>query len=198
MAQNTYKKKTTSKKSRKGSKRGQKPLFFKDRRFHLACGFLLMGISIFLFISFISYLFAGKADQSLIGSVTLDWASMKTIGPEVENWLGLLGAVSGYIFIYRWFGVTAFTIPLLVFMAGARIVFKKNILPWGSTLRLSLFLVFWLGLLLGYLWLHYDITGIGLSAVGLGSNWHWFWMAYWGGEPIWYFYWDWWFLLSIS
>jgi len=167
MAQNTYKRKPTSKKSRKG-KQTQKPWFFEDRRFHLAFGFFLMGIAIFLFISFISYLFTGKADQSLIGSVNLNWEGLKTIGPKVENWLGLLGAVSGYVFIYRWFGITAFTIPLLVFMAGARIVFHKNLLPLGPTIRLSLFLVFWLGLLLGYLWLHFDNAGIGFISGGLG------------------------------
>jgi len=168
MAQNTYKRKPASKKSRKAHKKGSKPWFFRDRRFHLACGFFLMGIGIFLLISFISYLFTGKADQSLIGSVHLNWEGLKTIRSVVENWLGLLGAVSGYIFIYRWFGITAFTIPLLVFLAGARIVFHKNLLPWGPILRLSLFLVFWLGLLLGYLWLNFEIDGIGFISGGLG------------------------------
>jgi len=168
MAQNTYKRKPASKKSRKAHKKGSKPWFFRDQRFHLACGFFLMGIGIFLLISFISYLFTGKADQSLIGSVHLNWEGLKTIGSVVENWLGLLGAVSGYIFIYRWFGITAFIIPLLVFMAGTRIVFYKNLLPWGPILRLSLFLVFWLGLLLGYLWLNFEIDGIGFISGGLG------------------------------
>ena len=83
-----------------------------------------MGVSIFLLISFISYLFTGKADQSLIGSVQLNWESLKSIGPVVENWLGLLGAVCGYIFIYRWFGIAAFTIPLLDFLSGYKIVFQ--------------------------------------------------------------------------
>lgn len=168
MAQNTYKRKTASNKSRKAHKKGSKPWFFRDRRFHLACGFFLMGTAIFLLISFISYLFTGNADQSLIGSVHLNWEGLKTIGSVVENWLGLLGAVSGYIFIYRWFGVAAFTIPLLVFLAGTRIVFHKNLLPWGPTLHLSLFLVFWLGLLLGYLWLNFEIDQIGFISGGLG------------------------------
>lgn len=168
MAQNTYKKKPVASKTRKGTRKGQKPLFFKDRRFHLAFGFFLMGIAVFLAISFISYLFTGKADQSLIGSVQLDWDGLKTIGSVVENWLGWLGAVCGYVFIYRWFGITAFVIPLLVFLAGSRIVFQKNLLPWGPTLRLSLFLVFWLSLLLGYLWLHFESPGIGFISGALG------------------------------
>ncbi len=167
MAQNTYKRKPASKKPRKAHKKDSKPWFFRDRRFHLACGFSLMGIAIFLLISFISYLFTGKADQSLIGS-TQDWEGLKTIGLEVKNWLGILGARSGYIFIYRWFGITAFTIPLLVFLAGARIVFHKNLLPWWPTLRLSLFMVFWLGLLLGYLWHRFEFEGIRFICGGLG------------------------------
>ncbi len=168
MAQNTYKRKPTSKKSGKRKSKKSTPPFYKDRRFHLASGFFMIGLAIFLLISFVSYLFTGKADQSLIGSVELNWTSLKSIGPVVENWLGLLGAVCGYIFIYRWFGVAAFVIPLLIFLSGFRIVFSKNLIPWGPTLRLSLFLVFWLSLLLGYLWLQFEPAGIAFLSGGLG------------------------------
>jgi len=140
----------------------------KDRRFHLALGFFMLILSTFLLVSFISYLFTGKADQNLIGSVQLTWENLKTLGPEVRNWLGLLGAVSGYLFIYRWFGVAAFTIPILTFLTGYRIIFGKNLLPWGPVIRISLFLVFWLGLLLGYLWLQFEPSGIGFISGGLG------------------------------
>ena len=167
MAQNTYKRKT-AKKTVKRKRKGQKPLFFKDRKFHLAAGFFLIGLAIFLFISFVSYLFTGKEDQSLIGSVQLNWENLKAIGPVVENWLGLLGAVSGYIFIYRWFGIAAFVIPMMIFLTGIKIVFNKSLLPWGATLRFSLFLIFWLGLLLGYLWLQFEFATIGFISGGLG------------------------------
>lgn len=90
------------------------------------------------------------------------------MGSKVENWLGFLGAKSSKIFIYHWFGISAFTIPLLVFLAGVRIVFKKNLLPWEPTLRLSFFLVFWLGLLLGYLWHHFEIEGLAFICGGFG------------------------------
>ena len=167
MAQNTYKRKSTTKK-RKQKKKGGRPFFLKDRRFHLALGFFMLILSTFLLVSFVSYLFTGKADQNLIGSVQLGWDNLKALGPEVRNWLGLLGAVSGYLFIYRWFGVAAFTIPVLIFLTGYRIIFGKNLLPWGPAIRVSLFLVFWLGLLLGYLWLQFEPSGIGFISGGLG------------------------------
>ena len=47
----------------------QKPSFkniFKDRRFMLVCGFGLLFFSFYLLIAFVSYLFTGKADQSLV------------------------------------------------------------------------------------------------------------------------------------
>lgn len=128
----------------------------------------MLMLSAFLLVSFVSYLFTGKADQNLIGSVQLNWESLKSLGPVVENWLGLLGAVSGYVFIYRWFGIAALIIPLLIFLGGYRIIFNKNLLPWGPVLRLSLFLIFWLGLLLGYLWLQFEPSGIGFISGGLG------------------------------
>lgn len=134
----------------------------------MALGFFMVVLAAFLLVSFVSYLFTGKADQNLIGSVQLNWENLKSLGPVVENWLGLLGAVSGYIFIYRWFGIAAFTIPLLIFLGGYRVIFNKNLLPWGPTLRVSLFLVFWLGLLLGYLWLQFEPSGIGFFSGGLG------------------------------
>jgi len=168
MAQNTYKRKPTSTKSEKRKKKKSGTPFYRDRRFHLATGFFLIGLAVFLLISFVSYLFTGKADQSLIGNVELNWENLKTLGPVVQNWLGLLGAVCGYIFIYRWFGIAAFIIPLLIFMAGFRIVFNRNLLPWGPTLRLSMFLVFWLGLLMGYLWLKFEPAGIGFLSGVLG------------------------------
>jgi S-DNA-T family DNA segregation ATPase FtsK/SpoIIIE len=167
MAQNTYKRKPT-KKSGKRKKKSQNPLFFKDRRFHLAAGFFLIGLAIFLMISFVSYLFTGKADQSLIGSVQFNWESLKALGTEVQNWLGLLGAVSSSVFIFRWFGIAAFTIPLLIFLVGVKIVFNKNLLPWGATIKLSLFLVFWLGLLLGYLYNQFEIGALKFVCGGLG------------------------------
>ena len=71
--QNTYKKPTISLEETleeiKPIPKLQKPslkTFFKDRRFALVCGFGLLFFSFYLLIAFVSYLFTGKADQSLV------------------------------------------------------------------------------------------------------------------------------------
>jgi DNA segregation ATPase FtsK/SpoIIIE, S-DNA-T family len=89
MAENTYKSNTfkkpeKEKKSKSKTKSKFSFEFFKDPRFHLASGFLLLMISIFLFFAFVSYLFTGKADQSVVESLG------STDLRESENWLGIV------------------------------------------------------------------------------------------------------------
>ncbi|MEJ0056244.1 MAG: DNA translocase FtsK 4TM domain-containing protein [Bacteroidota bacterium] len=66
----------------------------------------------FLVTAFISYLFTGKADQSVVEG----WADSTMIesGKETDNWLGFFGAVTSHYFIFRWFGISAFFIPAII------------------------------------------------------------------------------------
>src|SRR5688572_17551441 len=128
MAENTYKSNTfkkpeKEKKSKSKSKSKFSLEFLKDPRFHLASGFLTLMTSIFLFAAFVSYLFTGKADQSVVES--LGSAELR----EVENWLGLAGAITSEYLVHRWLGISAFFIPPILFIIGFRTVFKRELLP---------------------------------------------------------------------
>ena len=96
MAENTYKsntfKKPEKEKRSKASKGGSRFNldFFRDPRLHLAVGFFLLITSLFLFTAFVSYLFTGKADQSVVEA--LGDSTLVESGKEAENWLGLYGA----------------------------------------------------------------------------------------------------------
>ena len=83
--------------------------FFKDPRFHLASGFVLLVISVFLFGAFVSYLFTGKADQSVMESASD--GSLVATAKEAENWLGMAGAYASHYLVFRWLGISAFFIP---------------------------------------------------------------------------------------
>ena len=131
MAQNTYKSNTFKKpeKEKKGKASTKTKLslgFVKDPRFKLAIGFFLMIASIFLFLSMLSYLFTGQADQSVVEAP--DSSSLIESGKEATNWLGLYGAVTSHYFIFRWFGISAFFIPPLLFIIGFKIVFNRELL----------------------------------------------------------------------
>ena len=163
MAENTYKSNTFKKPEKeKKTKGGSKSKFnfgigfFKDPRFILAAGFFLLIISLYLFTSFISYLFAGKADQSVVEAVSS--TSLLDSGKEAENWLGLYGAITSHYLIFKWLGISAFFIPPLLFLLGFRMVFKRDLLPIFSVFILSVFAGLWLSLLLGYI--THSISGV--------------------------------------
>ena len=149
MGKNTYKsntfKKSKSEKKRMSFKFG----FFKDRRFQLTLGIFLLTASVFLIASFISYLFTGKADQSVVESISS--SAIKDSGFEIENWFGLVGGLSSHYFIYKWFGVASFLIPPFLFILGWYILSKKQLLSIKSSFQFILFFVFWLSTLFGYI-----------------------------------------------
>lgn len=158
MAQNTYKSNTfkkpeKSKKSKSADKPGRFSFeFLKDPRFKLAVGFFLMIAGVYLFFSLFSYLFTGKADFSEVGDTNglgnlIDALREK----EIHNWLGLYGAVISHYFIFRWFGISAFFIPPLMFLLGFRVVFKRELVRLFSFTLFAVFSGLWLCLLLGYM-----------------------------------------------
>lgn len=153
MAQNTYKsntfKKPEKEKKGKAAKTKFSLGFLKDPRFKLAAGFFLMIVGVYLFLSLFSYLFTGKADQSVVADIGT--SGLVESGKDAENWLGLYGAWISHLFIFRWFGIAAFTIPPLLFIIGFKIVFNRQLLPIYSFTVFSVFSGLWLCLLLGYM-----------------------------------------------
>src|SRR6267154_1738933 len=90
---NTFKKPEKEKKAKSGKSKSSFSFdFFKDQRFILAIGFFLIIISLYLFTAFVSYVFTGKADQSVIEA--LGDTSVVDSGKETGNWLGLWGAIT--------------------------------------------------------------------------------------------------------
>ncbi|QCK14735.1 DNA translocase FtsK [Mangrovivirga cuniculi] len=171
MAANTYKSNNFKKKKSKGSKKKKKLnfkfSFLSDRRLHLIFGFFFLITSLFLLIAFISYLFTGKADQSIVES--LGDASLITEGREAENWMKLFGAVVSYYFIFKWLGIGAFLIPPLMFNWGYSIVFKRTLLPVKSSTVFVIFTSFWLSTLLGYVVVKsQDESALGFLCGGIG------------------------------
>ena len=120
----------------------------RDRRFHLFFGFGLLLASLYLTIAFTSFLFTGHADQSVVAA--LSTTPLREAGQESGNWLGLLGAWSAQLFIYKLFGVAAFALIPIVFFLGYKIVFRSDKGSVSYVLALGLFTMAWLSVLLGY------------------------------------------------
>jgi DNA segregation ATPase FtsK/SpoIIIE, S-DNA-T family len=168
MAKNSYKS-NTFKEPAKPKKEGFKLKFgfFKDPRVHLSVGLFLLISAFFLFTAFLSYLFTGKADQSVIEAV--NELGLMQSAEEAENWLGLYGALFSHYFIFKWFGLSAFFIPPVLFLSGYLILFKKELLRLSASIVFSVFFMVWISLLLGSVVLGAnDITEWGFLSGGMG------------------------------
>jgi DNA segregation ATPase FtsK/SpoIIIE, S-DNA-T family len=94
--------------------------FLTDERFKVALGILISGLAILLVISFVSYIFTWKSDQSF------NWSRVFS-DPEykVDNWAGKLGAYFSNLFINRWFGIASFAVPFILLLMGFRLMRVK-------------------------------------------------------------------------
>ena len=181
MAQNTYKKPTSKEKTSKSVKLNT--AFFKEEKFQLALGWACLLISVFLLMSFISYLQTGKADQSVVESSP--FFNVKPSGAEVKNWFGLIGASTAHFFIFKWFGIISLLIPPFLFITGMRIAYNKEIYSIRKSFVFTIFYLLWTSLLIGYVVLNsnemtewaflsgglgYELAIIGDSLMGWGTT----------------------------
>jgi len=120
-------------------------------------GIVIMAISVALLISFASFLADGNADQNIVES--LFSTNPVAQGMESKNWAGLLGAVIGYIFVYRGFGIASFLGLIPLFAWGWLWYKKESLLDIRKTTQMVFFLMFWISLVLGYLVFIFDISG---------------------------------------
>jgi S-DNA-T family DNA segregation ATPase FtsK/SpoIIIE len=129
-----------------------------DERFKVALGIITSGFAVLLFISFVSYLFTWKTDQSF------EWSRVFS-DPEykVENWSGKVGAYFSNLFMNRWFGIASFAVPFLLLLIGFRLMrvrIKNLSLIFRNTVVGMLLLSIWLGFILR------DFSGILGSGLG--------------------------------
>jgi len=128
--------------------------FLRDRRFQLFLGFFFLLGSIYLTIAFLSFVFTGHSDQSVVEGISN--TQVKEAGQESGNWLGLVGAILAQVLIYKGFGVAAFAVIPIVFFLGYKIVFRRPGVSLSYVLALCLFSMVWLSILLGYVVLSLD------------------------------------------
>lgn len=111
--------------------------FLKDERTHKIAGLLCLLLSVYMVIAFTSYFVTGNKDQALDGTTA-------------SNWMGHFGRVISNLFIYDWFGIASYAVPLLLFLAGVKILFDVSLLPFNKTLRYSFFGGIWASTFFGY------------------------------------------------
>ncbi|MCB0762647.1 MAG: DNA translocase FtsK [Flavobacteriales bacterium] len=128
--------------------------FSRDARVRKIAGAFLAISSIFLALSFLSYMFTGHIDLRLIES---DAATIE--GQEhFKNIMGKAGAHVAWFFMNQYFGIAAILIPFISFLWGVKLWFGKKLLPFGKSIRLSFIGLFFIPLFLGF-FIHRQVEG---------------------------------------
>ncbi len=117
-----------------------KVLGFKDmlhnEKVNFVLGCLLVCVSVYLILAFISYFSTGAADQSLIEDPR-DGEIMNA-HHEFSNTCGSIGSYASWYFIKRCFGLPAFLIPVFILLLGTNLIraFRVNLLKWFLSLMI--------------------------------------------------------------
>jgi S-DNA-T family DNA segregation ATPase FtsK/SpoIIIE len=145
---NTFKKAKIAKEKKRDERSGLSFRFLKDRRFQLSVGLFLLIAAFFLITSFTSYIFTGQADQSVVEAFSE--SKLKESGLEIENWFGMVGALTAHYFIFLWFGLAAFLIPPFLFLLGHYVLFGKQWVPLRKAAVFVVFFLIWISTVIGY------------------------------------------------
>ena len=126
------------------------PGFWKDARTHTVGGLLLIIVSVVVFLSCLSYLINGFADQSELYN---GWENLgRDLWSEeqlVQNWMGWAGAAIGQLLVYSSFGLAAFVFPFFLFNLGVRVMLRVALVPMGKAIWHSLFFLYFIPLVTG-------------------------------------------------
>ncbi|MES2387292.1 MAG: DNA translocase FtsK 4TM domain-containing protein [Bacteroidota bacterium] len=141
--------------------------FINDRRWQLVFGITLMFLSFYLFTAFLSHYFTREADQDLVENFF--GGPLRETGRETENWAGLTAAVLSEFFVFKLFGLSAFFIPPILFLLGAKILVRKELIPMQRLVYFSVLAGLWFSTFLGYFIYLFDLVGpLGSVCGGIG------------------------------
>lgn len=104
----------------------------RDERTWKIIGVSFLLISLFLFISFVSYLFTWKEDQAIARQ---GLSALLDTDKPVANLLGRLGAVISHFFIFKAFGIASFLICTFFFVVGVNLLFRRKVFSIWRNLK---------------------------------------------------------------
>jgi S-DNA-T family DNA segregation ATPase FtsK/SpoIIIE len=131
-----------------------------NRQIQTLTGVFTVLFGLFLFISFLSFLFTWQDDQSMLSQF-----ADKTI--ESKNLLGKIGSSISHFFIYDGFGVASFIIPILMITAGIYILLRINLKKIFKSLNWGILGMIWVSCSFAFLSPKYSIIS---GTIGVELN----------------------------
>lgn len=127
-------------------------LFVKEnRKLNLTVGSILILVSTYLTLSFISYLFTWQVDQNLVINPGFFEFIFNTNEVELGNHLGKLGAWLSHHFIFEWFGLASFLFPFIFILLGVFLLIRIEILPLKKSIARAVIGIVMISLVFGFI-----------------------------------------------
>ncbi len=104
----------------------------RDERTWKITGTVFILFAVFLFISFISYLFTWQADQDVAKK---GFSALFDNSLTAQNLLGRLGALVSHFFINYGFGIASFLICTFFFVVGVNLLFRRRVFSIWRNLK---------------------------------------------------------------
>ena len=132
----------------------------ENRQVQTVAGVFTFLFGLFLFISFLSFLFTWQEDQSMLSEF-----ADKSI--ESKNLLGKIGASISHFFIYDGFGIASFMVPILIMVAGAYMLLMIHLKKIFKSLNWSILGMIWVSTSFAFLSKKYSIVA---GTIGIELN----------------------------
>jgi len=124
--------------------------FFSDQRIRFFFAVLLLVLTFYLTIAFISFIFTGDADQS---KLDLPWSDLVFKSDvRVQNKAGKTGAWLSEVIINRGFGIASFSFIFMLSLIGLRMLGRKGN-HFYRNFTLAVIGLVWLSVSLGFLFM---------------------------------------------
>lgn len=122
-------------------------------------GLFCLLFALYLTFSFTSYLLTWQTDFSFADTVFKHFSLNYLLdnSEPSENWMGKIGALTGYLFISKWFGISSFLIILVLLNTGLKHFFHLKVFPLWKTAGYSLIAILWTPLVIKLLQPSIDI-----------------------------------------
>ncbi len=150
---NTLKKKKAEKNDLEGHELSWEVVHssLKSQRLKKITGFFLLLLSVFMFLSFASYLFTWKSYDAWLDGMLFNWSFLSDPGIHINNIMGRLGGITAHWFMKEWFGIASFAFVFVIFILGFKFLFDIVLVTIKKALLYSFFFLIWTSVFLGFL-----------------------------------------------
>ena len=143
-----FRRKKSAKPKKKAKAKNKRVSIVNNEKFRFIFGIFLLAVSAYLLISFVSFLFYGAEDQSIMDAGWREFLFNSDI--DVKNNGMKVGALLSEKIINGGFGLASFIFIYMLALTGLKIV-GRNIVRYRQSMLYSLICIIWLSLALGLL-----------------------------------------------